>query len=1298
MIIIPYIVLEIFKLILYKGWDKVRNKGSKVITLLVSVIIHLTCIIMPSVIVKADDITNSFLFINEVTLKDGNGNALGDDVSKSSEVLINYKFSIPNGTVVKTGDTYRMKIPKQIQIIKDLDFDLNAEGSNDVVAKVHIDTLGNVVITFTDYASTHSNVSGYFFIDSYFDSKDIGNVNPEKIVFDVGGKATQTVSVNFHQEPVKPSTYIKKSGSYNQAKNEITWVVIVNPDKLTINDVQVIDNIPVGQEYVQGSATISNGADINGFKYSVALGDMDKTGTLSYKFNDSISETYELKFKTKVSGVNVFQSEDATITQSNIALLQHDGVTDSSNNASVTIVTDFINKNGSYNYNTNKIDWVINVNNNSREIVGAKVIDNIPDGLTLTSGSVKLDGVEIQNTDYSYVNNVFEYRFSNTISEAHTITFSTDITDLDAYNSNDAKLYNNTAKIDGSGVPTNATSSIGVYVPTNIIQKYGMGYNAATGEITWAVVVNNNKINITNALVKDEVPLGQTYVEGSASIDNGGDANGFNYIKADDGDRDKTGVLTYKFNETINKTYTITFKTKVMDTNVFAANSNKNYYNTVSISGDEIKTSSSEAEQNVISEVISKAGLNYDYSNREITWQIIVNRNEMPIKNAVVEDKLNAEQEFVEGSVTINGISADSNSYTYDSSTKTFKYKFPESINSANVITFKTKIIDLSVFETNGNKIIKNNVALFGDVIPPSVEANGSITIKNSVISKTSDYADGNSYIDWNVTVNTNKIPLKEATITDNLQQGLDLDTTSVKLFKLIVNEDGSLIKGDEVMLSEENVKYDKESRLFTFNFIKDINEAYILNFRTDVVDKSKSPFSNSVSFNGAGIKQSSTTNAVYVRFQVAGGGSVGESGTITLLKQDDKTNEKLEGAVFELLDKYKNVIKTSEITGKDGQTIFNGLKFDLDYYVREKIAPIGYDLGNELYKFQVKNTKDEKNITYTFNNSKIVGNIELKKVDDSNKAVRGAEFALYKDSDINFENPLANQSSGEDGIVVFRNIDYGKYKIKEVKEPTGYLINSQIITAEVTKSGEVVKASPYIVSNKRIRGDIEFIKVSENNEPLKNAEFKLYKKEDTSFKNPLDTQLSNENGFVTFKNVEYGEYRIRETKAPEGYNLTSKEITASIIQDGAQVKANPYTVTNSKISSGGGSINPDDPMDPNNIIDPKDPSKPGDLEDSSGTIDPSNPSKPIDNGGSSGNTNDSDFDAGNTEKPNDGNNTSNSLDDTIKNNKDKTSGVYKEKLPQTGAAIGNKEWMILGLLFTTIGFALVTKKRTIEK
>lgn len=88
----------------------------------------------------------------------------------------------------------------------------------------------------------------------------------------------------------------------------------------------------------------------------------------------------------------------------------------------------------------------------------------------------------------------------------------------------------------------------------------------------------------------------------------------------------------------------------------------------------------------------------------------------------------------------------------------------------------------------------------------------------------------------------------------------------------------------------------------------------------------------------------------------------------LTIEKQDDKTNKKLKGATFEILDENKNVVKTGE-TDENGQIILGEI-LPGTYYIREIKAPEGYQVNDEMQKIEIN--FNEK-ITITIGNSQII-------------------------------------------------------------------------------------------------------------------------------------------------------------------------------------------------------------------------------------------------------------------------------------------------------------------------------------
>lgn len=180
-------------------------------------------------------------------------------------------------------------------------------------------------------------------------------------------------------------------------------------------------------------------------------------------------------------------------------------------------------------------------------------------------------------------------------------------------------------------------------------------------------------------------------------------------------------------------------------------------------------------------------------------------------------------------------------------------------------------------------------------------------------------------------------------------------------------------------------------------------------------------------------------------------------------------------------------------------------------------------------------------------------GAIRLLKTDAmSGEALAGATFAIYRveEDGTVAEEPSDTQVSGADGIVSFENLTVGDYEIRETNAPTGWLVSTDTISAKVSADGQVVDAGR--VNNERIRADIIAHKVdSQTHAGLAGATFALEREGQQ-----IATATSDADGLVTFKDVEYGTYTIREERAPRGYALSETRLTAVVSQNGVFVDA----------------------------------------------------------------------------------------------------------------------------------------------
>ena len=140
------------------------------------------------------------------------------------------------------------------------------------------------------------------------------------------------------------------------------------------------------------------------------------------------------------------------------------------------------------------------------------------------------------------------------------------------------------------------------------------------------------------------------------------------------------------------------------------------------------------------------------------------------------------------------------------------------------------------------------------------------------------------------------------------------------------------------------------------------------------------------------------------------------------------------------------------------------------NYKIRELEAPLGYQLSDEVIDASlnldsVTNTLSDLVIAQPMTNKPIIGSITLQKVNQDNVPLMGAQFGLYNKAG----ELIQTVTSNSEGIVLFNDVNYGEYTIKELIAPDGYTLSDKVITVIVTDSG-IIKTDPYeFINNSKV-------------------------------------------------------------------------------------------------------------------------------------------------------------------------------------------------------------------------------------
>ena len=166
---------------------------------------------------------------------------------------------------------------------------------------------------------------------------------------------------------------------------------------------------------------------------------------------------------------------------------------------------------------------------------------------------------------------------------------------------------------------------------------------------------------------------------------------------------------------------------------------------------------------------------------------------------------------------------------------------------------------------------------------------------------------------------------------------------------------------------------------------------------------------------------------------------------------------------------------------------------------------------------------------------------ITIKKIDDKNESpLKGAKFQI-----INYENDevLKEVETDEAGIINIKEIPLGKYKIKEIESPKGYMLNQEEKIVELTeeKSKELL-----VIKNKIIEKEIiinKSINDGEISEKEPGINFELYKENKV-----IGTYKTDEFGSINLK-LEYGEYRLHQLNTTNGYKKAD-DVNISVLDN----------------------------------------------------------------------------------------------------------------------------------------------------
>ena len=317
------------------------------------------------------------------------------------------------------------------------------------------------------------------------------------------------------------------------------------------------------------------------------------------------------------------------------------------------------------------------------------------------------------------------------------------------------------------------------------------------------------------------------------------------------------------------------------------------------------------------------------------------------------------------------------------------------------------------------------------------------------------------------------------------------------------------------------------------------------------------------------------------------------QKAAVRVEKQDEETKNPLSGGIYGLYAAEdikvdgktvvpKGTLIEKATTGADGKASYKAeLPINYSYSIWEIQAPELYLRNSEdtyTFTFKFTNDKEEKvNFSHTFTNKRVNATIDLVKEDSKtgnsaqgDAVFEGAIYGLYAREDINHpdgrsgvlykkDEQVATLTTDKEGKASVSNLYLGKYYLKEITPPVGYLLDEEEHDVNCNYEGDQVETVKRNTVSKEdvIKQPFQLIKAADNDKTdadlLKGAGFSAYLissltvKDDGSYDFTNATPIvltedgktemfTDERGYACSIPIPYGRYIVRETTTPHNF------------------------------------------------------------------------------------------------------------------------------------------------------------------
>ncbi|RKA27935.1 hypothetical protein DYZ85_00717 [Listeria monocytogenes] len=310
--------------------------------------------------------------------------------------------------------------------------------------------------------------------------------------------------------------------------------------------------------------------------------------------------------------------------------------------------------------------------------------------------------------------------------------------------------------------------------------------------------------------------------------------------------------------------------------------------------------------------------------------------------------------------------------------------------------------------------------------------------------------------------------------------------------------------------------------------------------------------------------------------------------GTINVIKTGEEFGATMPNSFYSLENATFGVFTDKDVrvgtvkTDIKGHGTLSGLKLD-NYYMIEEKAPEGFKINKAKVPFTLEyagqavevtttsvtvTNEEQKGIAVLIKEDRVTGTIP-----QGAATLDGAIYELHRVTD----DALLDTVIIENGRAQVENLILDNYYWVEKQAPVGYQLDTEKHVFTLTYAGEKVETAiqETIVKEDVILGGFDIIKFGnydwknsfiqylkgENPPilPLENVEFTVISKTTNEI---VQVGVTDNEGYISFKDLPYDTYTVKETVTPEGYKVSNDfEVTIS-----EQGKTHHYAVENKVI------------------------------------------------------------------------------------------------------------------------------------